>query len=197
MRSFGRQLLYTVRTEGAGATRESFAIGLGMFIGCLPAYGLHLGLCVAAGRMLGLNRLKMYLAANVSNPLMAPLLLFSELQVGSLLRRGQYHPISIETARTADIGTFAGDLVLGSIAVGAILGLTVGLLTFVSVRQSSSDLAFLDLVRGASERYVAVSMTAWEFARGKLRSDAVYRLIVCGGGCREANACSIWGAGRA
>src|SRR5436190_4426712 len=100
MRSLGRSIFYTMRSEGAGATRESIAIGLGMFIGCLPVFGLHLGLCVAIGGLLGVNRLKMYLAANISNPFVAPLLLFSELQVGSLVRRGTVHPISLTTVQT-------------------------------------------------------------------------------------------------
>jgi len=181
MASLGRRAFYIMRSEGAGVARESIAIGLGMFIGCLPLYGLHLGLCVAIGWMLGLNRFKMYLAANVSNPFMAPLLLFSEVQLGSLVRRGRLHAISIEALRVTDLRTFGADLAVGSIMVGAILGVTVGLLTFVAVREWGKDPAFLDLVRGASERYVTASITAWEFARGKLRSDALYRSVVCGG----------------
>jgi SAM-dependent methyltransferase len=34
---------------------------------------------------------------------------------------------------------------------------------------------FLAIVRGAADRYVGTSLTAWAFARGKLRSDPVYR----------------------
>ena len=170
-----------MRSEGTGAIRESLAIGLGMFIGCLPVFGLHLGLCVAIGGLLRVNRLKMYVAANISNPVFAPLLLFSELQVGSLLRRGTAHAISLDTVRRTDLGTFGGDLVIGSVTLGVLLGVTVGTLTYLSVRASGSDLAFLDLVRGASDRYLTVSVTAWEFARGKLRADPLYRTVVHGG----------------
>jgi SAM-dependent methyltransferase len=181
MASLGRRIFYTMRSEGAGATRESVAIGLGMFIGCLPLYGLHLAICIGVGWMFGLNRLKMYLAANVSNPFVAPVLLFSELQLGSLLRRGTLHAVSVQTIRTTDLRTFGADLVIGSIAVGALLGVTVGLLTFLSVRESGSEPAFLDLVRAASDRYVTASITAWEFARGKLRGDPLYRTVAYGG----------------
>ena len=34
---------------------------------------------------------------------------------------------------------------------------------------------FLDLVRDASDRYITASIVAWEFARGKLRGDPLYR----------------------
>jgi SAM-dependent methyltransferase len=170
-----------MRTEGAGAARESIAIGLGMFIGCLPLYGLHLALCIGIGWMLGLNRLKMYVAANISNPFVAPLLLFCELQLGSLLRRGGVHGIGISALRTADLRGYGADLVIGSIGVGTLLGVTVGLLTFLSARQSGRDPAFVDLVSATADRYVTVSITAWEFARGKLRGDQLYRTVVCGG----------------
>ncbi|MGE0448058.1 MAG: DUF2062 domain-containing protein [Vicinamibacterales bacterium] len=181
MASLGRRIFYTMRNEGAGAVRESIAIGLGTFIGCLPLYGLHLALCIAAGWLLGLNRLKMYLAANVSNPLVAPVLLFSEVQLGSLLRRGALHEISIEAVRTTDLRTFGADLVVGSVALGVALGLIVGVVTFASVRETGNDAAFLDVVRAASDRYVTASITAWEFARGKLRGDPLYRAVALGG----------------
>jgi SAM-dependent methyltransferase len=36
-------------------------------------------------------------------------------------------------------------------------------------------------VREASDRYILSSIRAWEFARGKLRADPLYRAIVCDG----------------
>ena len=69
-----RRTFYDLRTEGQGRVREACAIGVGLFIGCSPFYGFHLLLCWIVGRLLGLNRLKVYLAANVSNPIVAPLL---------------------------------------------------------------------------------------------------------------------------
>lgn len=180
MPSFGRRIIYTMRSEGAGAARESAAIGLGAFIGCLPIFGLHLAVCIGLGWLLRLNRLKMYLAANISNPLVAPFLLFTELQVGSFLRRGVFHSISLEAVRTTDVRTFGADLVIGSLAVGLALGVLLATLTYVSIRDSGTDPAFFDLVRAASDRYITVSITAWEFARGKLRGDPLYQTVVCG-----------------
>src|SRR5207249_8066883 len=81
-----RRTFADLRTEGAGPTREAAAMGLGAFIGCSPFYGFHLAMCWAAGWFLGLNRLKMYLAANVSNPLVAPFLVVAEVQTGAWLR---------------------------------------------------------------------------------------------------------------
>ena len=47
-----------LRSEGAGAGREATAVGVGVFIGCLPLYGFHLVLCWITGWLFGLNRLK-------------------------------------------------------------------------------------------------------------------------------------------
>lgn len=179
--TFGRRFFYRMRSEGSGAVRESVAIGLGAFIGCLPIFGLHLGACIALGWLFGLNRLKMYLAANISNPFVAPLLLFSEVQLGSWLRRGVVHGISLETVRTANLSTLGADLVIGSIVLGTLLGVLLAAVTYLSLRSTETDPAFLDLVRAASDRYLAASITAWEFARGKLRGDPLYRSVLCGG----------------
>ena len=115
-----RRLLVLLRTEGGGPTRESAAIAMGVFIGCLPLYGFHLLICGAVGTMLRLNRLKMYLAANISNPFVAPWLLFLEIQTGAWLRRGSFHPMSVEAVRPPAWHPWR-DLLVGSIAVGAVL----------------------------------------------------------------------------
>lgn len=176
-----RRYLHGLRTEGEGAGREAAAIGVGVFIGCLPAYGLHLVLCWAVGWLFGLNRVKTYLAANISNPLVAPWLLFSELQIGSWLRRGEFHAATIGAIRKAGIGTITTDLVLGSLVLGAALAVLAAWATHRAVRGDRQDRWFVDLVRRAADRYAGVGITAWEFARGKLRHDPVYRAAVAHG----------------
>ena len=181
MRATVRRLFYGLRREGAGAGREATAVGLGVFIGCLPLYGVHLLLCWITGWIFGLNRLKIYLAANISNPLIAPLLIFAELQTGAWVRRGAVHELSLQTARTTDLSVFGLDILIGSLTIGAMLGAVVALITYLSVRGTADDALFLDLVRDASDRYMTASILAWEFARGKLRGDPLYRSTVCGG----------------
>lgn len=175
-----RRIAYNLRTEGGGPVREATAIGAGVFIGCTPFYGFHLLLCFAAGWLFGLNRLKLYLAANVSNPLMAPFLLIGELQAGALMRRGDWHALTVETVRTVDPWVFGADVLVGSLIVGSLLGAAAGLATWAATR-GRDDEGFGLLVRRASDRYVGTSFTAWEFARGKLRGDPLYRTILTGG----------------
>jgi SAM-dependent methyltransferase len=117
----------------------------------------------------------MYLAANVSNPILAPFLLFAELQVGAWLRHGRIHPLKIETVKATSPWSFGLDLVIGSLAVGGVLAVVAALFTYPVVRRGDEDALFARLVRQASDRYVESSLTAWEFARGKLRGDPIYR----------------------
>jgi len=174
-----RRLFYGLRTEGAGAGREATAVGVGVFIGCLPLYGFHLLLCWITGWLFGLNRLKVYIAANISNPLFAPLLIFTELQAGAWLQRGAFHSLTLQTVRTTELSVFWLDILTGSLTLGATLGVALALVTYLAMRGTGDDALFLDLVRNASDRYVGSSITAWEFARGKLRGDPLYRATVC------------------
>jgi uncharacterized protein (DUF2062 family) len=172
-------LFQGLRTEGAGARRETAAVALGVFIGCLPLYGLHLPICWIVGFLLGLNRLKMYFAANVSNPFVAPWLIFAEVQVGAWVRRGSFHPVTREYIASTGLTVFGVDALVGSIFVGATLAVLAAWGTYSLVRVSDEDdRPFAELVRRASDRYVGTSITAWEFARGKLRMDPIYRVTL-------------------
>jgi uncharacterized protein (DUF2062 family) len=176
-----RRAVYELRTEGLGPEREAIACGVGVFIGCTPFYGFHLLITWAVGNLFRLNRLKLYLAANISNPLFAPVLILSELQVGAWLRTGSFRSLTLATVKSMDPWTFGLDILIGSLAVGLALGVFVAAVTYITLRGSSDDAFLTDLIRQTSDRYLHTSLTAWEFARGRLRTDSVYRTAACAG----------------
>ncbi|MEN3337080.1 MAG: hypothetical protein V7647_756 [Acidobacteriota bacterium] len=171
----------TLRTEGSGPGREAAAIGLGVFIGASPFYGAHLLLCWAFGRLFGLNRLKVYLAANISNPVVAPWLIFGELQTGAWVRRGEVHALTLEALNGTSPWSFGLDVLLGSAVIGSVLAVAAGSATYAAARRRLPDPAFAALVSRAADRYVSTSITAWEFARAKLRGDPIYRHVLLQG----------------
>jgi uncharacterized protein (DUF2062 family)/SAM-dependent methyltransferase len=175
-----RRTFYGLRTEGSGPGREAVAIGVGVFLGCLPFYGFHLLMCWAVGTVFRLNRLKVYLAANISNPLVAPWLILAELQAGALVRNGSFQAISPHAIRSAGLSAVGVDLLVGSLVVGGVLALIAGGGIYATLRGPAGDSGFTELVRRASDRYVGSSITAWEFARGKLRNDPLYRATLFG-----------------
>jgi uncharacterized protein (DUF2062 family)/2-polyprenyl-3-methyl-5-hydroxy-6-metoxy-1,4-benzoquinol methylase len=176
-----RRAFHGLRTEGTGPGREAAAIGVGVFIGCLPFYGFHLMLCWVVGSLARLNRLKMYFAANISNPLMAPWLLFAELQVGAWVRHGRFQAITIQAIKATGVVAFGTDLLVGSLCLGSALAVAAASATYLTLRSSPADAWFMELVRRASDRYIGTSVTAWEFARFKLRGDPLYRSALLGG----------------
>lgn len=191
-----RRAFRDLRLEGSGAGREAAAVGLGVFLGCLPVYGLHLLLCWVMGALFRLNRLKVYLAANISNPFVAPWLLLAELQVGAWLRHGALQSLRPSAVRAAGLDVVLIDLVTGSVVVGLALGAIAAAATYFVLRNPADDTAFLDLVRRASDRYVGASIVAWEFARGKMRGDPIYRAALCGGLLRSGHTLIDLGCGQ-
>lgn len=173
-----RRLFHGMRTEGGGPGRDAVAVGLGFFIGATPLYGFHLLLVLGVGWLLRLNRLKMYLAANVSNPLFAPFLILLEIQVGAWLRRGALHRLTVDAVRSTDPWTFGLDLLIGSLAIGIVGGAAVAAATYATSRgRGPLD----DVLMAAADRYLQGGIIAWEFARGKLRGDPIYRETLTGG----------------
>ena len=72
--------------------RVAEAVALGLFIGCLPLYGLHFLLCLSICVPLGLDLLICYLVANISNPLVAPFLVVLEVELARSCPRGIKQP---------------------------------------------------------------------------------------------------------
>jgi uncharacterized protein (DUF2062 family) len=175
-----RQIFYNLRTEASGPGRDAAAVGVGILIGCVPVYGFHLLTVWFVGWLLRLNRLKMYVASNISNPLFSPVLLFAELQVGAWARRQDFHDLSLAAIRTTNVWTYGGDLLLGSLIVGTTLGLGVAAATYATSGAAQRD-PLTRLWESASDPYLPFSITAWEFARGKLRGDPLYRATVTAG----------------
>jgi uncharacterized protein (DUF2062 family) len=167
--------LHRLRTEGTGPVRQAAAIGLGLLIGASPFYGFHLLLAVGLGRLFRLNRLKTYLAANISNPFIAPFLVAVELQAGSWVRRGQFYSASaLDQVRVQGL---AADLLIGSAIVGLVLGTTGAAVTYFLLRRRA-DPDVVAVIEGAAERYLRVGLGTWEFASAKLRLDPVYQRVL-------------------
>jgi uncharacterized protein (DUF2062 family) len=179
-----RELLYRLRVEGGSPARQAAAVALGIFIGCTPLYGLHLTLCVLFARILGLNRVKTYLAAHISTPLLMPFLLFFEVQTGRLVRGKA--PLSL---RPSDVPAHWrwdarhlsfwhwkswADLVVGSLVLGLVLALVLGFATYLLVRRGQRSREAEDLIEETAHRYIDAGLVHCELVRGKLRHDPVY-----------------------
>ena len=131
MREALRKLWRHVREEHVQPHRLGLAVGVGLFVGCLPLYGLHLGICIAVAWALRLNKATVYLAANISNPLLAPLLVAAGIAIGEWIRFGQWRPIDLDQGNDFidKLALFSGhlpDVFLSCLLGDAVLGLGLG-----------------------------------------------------------------------
>jgi uncharacterized protein (DUF2062 family)/2-polyprenyl-3-methyl-5-hydroxy-6-metoxy-1,4-benzoquinol methylase len=164
--------LHHFRTEGMTPTRQAFAVGIGLYIGATPFLGFHFLITMVVGRLLGLNRILMYAAANISNPFVAPLLYAMEIQLGVWIRTGQVYSLSaLDEIRLQGL---AIDILVGSVIVGLVLGAIGTVLTYSVVRARGLTPTATRLVDAAAARYLPIGAGTWEFARGKVRHDPVY-----------------------
>jgi uncharacterized protein (DUF2062 family)/SAM-dependent methyltransferase len=172
-----RELHRTLRTEGGTPERQAAAVALGSFIGCTPIYGTHLLLCLPLARLFRLNRLLTYLAAHINNPLTAPWLLALSYGLGHRFFEGTWPPLSFRKIIEQGALAFGRDLLVGSVLLGLLLAPVLGLLAYVIARRRERDPAWSALVEATALRYRHGSPFDWEFVRGKLRGDPVYRAI--------------------
>jgi len=165
-RALGR-IWRRLRGTRQSAARVALAVALGLFIGCLPVYGLHFLLCSLICLSLGLDLLLAYLVANISNPLVAPFLVTLEVEIGSLVTTGQHAAFTLARARQTGILGFAWQAVVGSVFVGGGLAAVGSAIAYAIARETQR--------RAATEHEEAASDTTEQFEAALLRTVERYR----------------------
>jgi SAM-dependent methyltransferase len=128
-------------------------------------YGLHLPLCLAVCLPLRLDSVVAYVAANISNPLVAPFLITAEIELGSLILTGETVSFTLEHARRTGVSGFLLQAIVGSLVIGAALAALGAAGAFVTAARA---------VRGALP--TAIQRTLRRYANAP-RSERVYLSI--------------------
>jgi uncharacterized protein (DUF2062 family) len=162
-----------------GRWRLAAAIGLGVFVGCLPLFGSRLWLCAGLAAAFRLSRLKLYLAANVFTPLLAPVMAFAHIQLGSYVQDGVVHSVSLASLVHTSPWHFSGDLLVGSLVAGTVLAALSAAATWTFAR-SWFDPRQENLIAAAAAGYLRIGVQPWKAANAKLRFDPVYRESIRG-----------------
>lgn len=130
-----------LRAEGSTPGRLAAAVFLGVLVGTSPFYGLQTLLVLLLAGLLRVNRLAALAAAQVSLPPLYPLLVVGSLQTGDLLLPGRAREVSLATlpATTAGwwrlLSELSGEWLVGSLVLGAGLGLCGGAVVYALVRR--------------------------------------------------------------
>lgn len=125
---FPWRLSWALFHEHTEPRRLGAAVAVGVFIGATPLYGLHLALCILVGLALRLNKLAMWIGANVSMPFLAPFLAFACVQVAHRLLHGEWSAVRVDelSVGAAELGRFWLYWLIGAPFVGTVLGLILG-----------------------------------------------------------------------
>jgi uncharacterized protein (DUF2062 family)/2-polyprenyl-3-methyl-5-hydroxy-6-metoxy-1,4-benzoquinol methylase len=169
-----------LRGGEASPWRLAASVAIGLFIGCLPLYGLHLPLCLGACLLLRLDAVVAYLAANISNPLFAPFLLTAEVEIGSLILTGQHAAFDVERAREVGIVGFVSQAAVGGLVVGLFLALVGGMAAYaLAPRRPRKTMPELSgAIERTLRRYANAGITDRQYVRGKLLHDPALDCIV-------------------
>ena len=184
-RSYRRRLaevMAGLRTQGDTPVRQAVSFAVGTFIGCTPLFGFHLPMCVAAAWALRLNQLTTYLGANLNNPLVAPLVIFAQVQVGAWLRTGRPHPVTKAELQQLSLWDFAVELGLGTVVVGGVVAVIAGLAVWLVLRRATRrDPRLRLLIEDTARPYLEMGFHHWEYVRSKLRWDPVFVHLAASG----------------
>lgn len=94
--------------------RLGASVAMGLAIGCLPIFGLHLFIVLFLALRFRLDGAIAYLAANISNPFVAPFLFTLEVQVGAVVLDGHRLSIGEDVSLLSALGSFPRYLLVGS-----------------------------------------------------------------------------------
>jgi uncharacterized protein (DUF2062 family)/2-polyprenyl-3-methyl-5-hydroxy-6-metoxy-1,4-benzoquinol methylase len=168
----------TLRTEHRTPGKIAFGVGLGVFVGCSPLWGLHFASSVLLATVFRLNRVIVYAGANIGNPLTAVPILFGELQIGHRLLHATWLPVTIAEVETVGLTGLVADLVVGSIVVGVVLGALIGGAAWAISRSSSHHVTYREVVDAIVVRYVDVSIRDAEAARAQLLRNPFFPFLI-------------------
>jgi 2-polyprenyl-3-methyl-5-hydroxy-6-metoxy-1,4-benzoquinol methylase len=161
------------------------AVAIGLFIGCQPVYGLHFVLVLAVCLPLKLDAVLAYFAANISNPLVAPFLIFAEVETGAYLSTRRFVAFDVAQARATGAAGFARHLLVGGIVVGALTAVLGFGLAWLVVRRRGprtepelgAAVPFEAALERTRARYDGAPAADRFYVAGKLAFDPVFRLI--------------------
>ncbi|MCO4772498.1 MAG: DUF2062 domain-containing protein [Deltaproteobacteria bacterium] len=130
------------------APRElALAVLVGVMIGATPFYLFHTALVLLLAFAFRLNKLAVWIASNVSFPVVAPFLTFASVQVGHLILEGGWLPLTLAGVRelyaTRGPVGFGVDLwlawLVGCVPVGLALGSLFASITYGVARSRRSE----------------------------------------------------------
>ncbi len=94
-----REQFRSIWVSHTSPRKLALALAVGVFLGASPLWGLHTLLAIAVSVLLNLNKPAALFGTLISNPLLAPFLIFASLETGSWFLYGRTAYLSLAEIR--------------------------------------------------------------------------------------------------
>jgi uncharacterized protein (DUF2062 family)/trans-aconitate methyltransferase len=161
--------------------RAAGSVAVGLFVGVQPLFGLHLALCTLLCWPLRLDIVLAYVAAHVSNPILAPFIVLAELEVGSWIVDGRWLGLDWHGVGPRDVIAVGWRGMVGSLTLGGILAFVGAAGTFVCARRLTRAPApdrVEQAIRRTVRRFASAPLPDRVYVGMKLRRDPLLRRLV-------------------
>ena len=114
--------------------RLSLAVGLGLFFGIVPIWGLQTVIAATLAHRLRLNMAITLLAANISLPPMVPFLLYAGTALGHWLFTGELLKVALAEMTVARARGYVWEWLVGSLVLAVVVAGLGIVVTYVIAR---------------------------------------------------------------
>jgi uncharacterized protein (DUF2062 family)/trans-aconitate methyltransferase len=180
---YARKFVAPLLKERLDPGRAAAAVFLGIFIGIVPIYGLQTLAAVGVALLFRLNKPLTVAGTFINNPLFQPVIIFSSVELGCLLRYGSFQRMNLSALAAARARITKEELfiwVIGSVALGLLVGGVGAAVTAIVVHvnsKASANPTLRERVRFVNGRFARCARTARGFVRWKLRLDRIFELL--------------------
>jgi uncharacterized protein (DUF2062 family) len=130
--------------------RAAGSVAVGLFVGCVPFYGIQTLICLLITLPLRLDFPVAWLVTNFANPITAPFLILFEIELGAWIARGQWVSFSVEDFNVRHLGALLGWALLGAAVIGTTAATTGGASTLWWLRRRARRATVHSVIRTPS-----------------------------------------------
>ncbi|WP_320663378.1 DUF2062 domain-containing protein [Prochlorococcus sp. MIT 1223] len=133
-----RRFLFWIWSQDGTSAERARGIGIGVFCGCFPFFGLQTGLSVILASLFKSNRLLAVVGTWISNPFTYIPLYWFNYKIGSIFLQNANYWTDFRGFTLQDIWeqgwVLSSTLLLGSTVVGITFGLLIGFIMYVLLK---------------------------------------------------------------
>jgi uncharacterized protein (DUF2062 family) len=160
--------------------RAAASVAVGLFVGCLPLYGVQFALVLAVCMPLRLDVALAYVVTHVANPLTFPFFLSADMEVGSLILTGRHATLGLTALKRLGFIAGGAQVLLGSVVVGGSLAAVGALVVWVLVKrvQDRRERDLIEACRRTVLRYESAPDEVRSHLGKTLRHDPALRELL-------------------